>query len=272
MPGTVIRVHVHEGSTVKAGQPLVVLEAMKMETPLTAPYDAVVRQSTFGKVIASRAARCWSTWASALALAGLAAGCGSTWQARFEPSGVGKNQFWVSSHGKPKAVVVLLHGLGQDSGSSSSRGRRTSRARATTSSTRVREPAPRPGRAQQHRRRRPAGGRHARTAGRAARPGRALAGGRLAVEAAAALEPRLVVAFYPGQINPQFEPATNFKLIPKTTSIYLLVGDRDTSVGNSGALELAGDSSPSASPHRASTAASSSRARASRQTTCRSTP
>jgi acetyl/propionyl-CoA carboxylase alpha subunit len=42
MPGTVIRVHVHEGSTVKAGEPLVVLEAMKMETPLAAPYDAVV--------------------------------------------------------------------------------------------------------------------------------------------------------------------------------------------------------------------------------------
>jgi acetyl/propionyl-CoA carboxylase alpha subunit len=43
MPGTVIRVHVHEGATVKAGEPLVVLEAMKMETPLTSPYDAVVR-------------------------------------------------------------------------------------------------------------------------------------------------------------------------------------------------------------------------------------
>jgi acetyl-CoA/propionyl-CoA carboxylase, biotin carboxylase, biotin carboxyl carrier protein len=43
MPGTVIKVHVHEGSTVKARQPLVVLEAMKMETPLTSPYDATVR-------------------------------------------------------------------------------------------------------------------------------------------------------------------------------------------------------------------------------------
>jgi acetyl/propionyl-CoA carboxylase alpha subunit len=43
MPGTVIRVHVHEGSTVSAGEALVVLEAMKMETPLTSPYDAVVR-------------------------------------------------------------------------------------------------------------------------------------------------------------------------------------------------------------------------------------
>ncbi|HEV8103213.1 MAG TPA: biotin carboxylase N-terminal domain-containing protein [Gaiellaceae bacterium] len=43
MPGTVISLKVHEGSTVKAGEPLVVLEAMKMETPLTSPYDAVVR-------------------------------------------------------------------------------------------------------------------------------------------------------------------------------------------------------------------------------------
>ncbi len=43
MPGTVLKMHVHEGSTVKAGQPLVVIEAMKMETPLTSPYDATVR-------------------------------------------------------------------------------------------------------------------------------------------------------------------------------------------------------------------------------------
>jgi acetyl-CoA/propionyl-CoA carboxylase, biotin carboxylase, biotin carboxyl carrier protein len=43
MPGTVIKVSVEEGSTVAAGQPLVVLEAMKMETPLVSPYDATVR-------------------------------------------------------------------------------------------------------------------------------------------------------------------------------------------------------------------------------------
>jgi acetyl/propionyl-CoA carboxylase alpha subunit len=43
MPGTVIRVLVSEGDTVRARQPLVVLEAMKMETPLTSPYDATVR-------------------------------------------------------------------------------------------------------------------------------------------------------------------------------------------------------------------------------------
>ena len=43
MPGTVIRVLVEPGSTVAARQPLVVLEAMKMETPLVSPYDATVR-------------------------------------------------------------------------------------------------------------------------------------------------------------------------------------------------------------------------------------
>ncbi|MGH3008169.1 MAG: acetyl/propionyl/methylcrotonyl-CoA carboxylase subunit alpha [Gaiellaceae bacterium] len=43
MPGTVIRVLVEPGNEVAARQPLVVLEAMKMETPLVAPYDATVR-------------------------------------------------------------------------------------------------------------------------------------------------------------------------------------------------------------------------------------
>jgi len=44
MPGTVIRVAVAEGDRVEARQPLVVLEAMKMETPIVAPYDAIVRR------------------------------------------------------------------------------------------------------------------------------------------------------------------------------------------------------------------------------------
>jgi acetyl/propionyl-CoA carboxylase alpha subunit len=43
MPGTVIRLLVGAGDVVRARQPLVVLEAMKMETPLTSPYDATVR-------------------------------------------------------------------------------------------------------------------------------------------------------------------------------------------------------------------------------------
>jgi biotin carboxyl carrier protein len=43
MPGTVIRVLVAPGDKVRARQTLCVLEAMKMETPLASPYDAVVR-------------------------------------------------------------------------------------------------------------------------------------------------------------------------------------------------------------------------------------
>ncbi|HEX5800467.1 MAG TPA: acetyl-CoA carboxylase biotin carboxyl carrier protein subunit [Gaiellaceae bacterium] len=43
MPGTVIRVHVAAGDHVTVRQPLLVLEAMKMETPLAAPYDALVK-------------------------------------------------------------------------------------------------------------------------------------------------------------------------------------------------------------------------------------
>jgi len=43
MPGTVIRVLVGAGDAVGIRQPLIVLEAMKMETPLVSPYEAVVR-------------------------------------------------------------------------------------------------------------------------------------------------------------------------------------------------------------------------------------
>jgi acetyl/propionyl-CoA carboxylase alpha subunit len=44
MPGVVIRVLAGEGDRVEPRQPLVVLEAMKMETPLLSPYEAVVRR------------------------------------------------------------------------------------------------------------------------------------------------------------------------------------------------------------------------------------
>jgi acetyl/propionyl-CoA carboxylase alpha subunit len=43
MPGTVIRVVVEAGDRVTHRQPLLVLEAMKMETPVVAPYDATVK-------------------------------------------------------------------------------------------------------------------------------------------------------------------------------------------------------------------------------------
>jgi acetyl/propionyl-CoA carboxylase alpha subunit len=44
MPGTVLRVLVSPGEAVTARQPLLVLEAMKMETPVVSPHDATVRR------------------------------------------------------------------------------------------------------------------------------------------------------------------------------------------------------------------------------------
>jgi acetyl-CoA/propionyl-CoA carboxylase, biotin carboxylase, biotin carboxyl carrier protein len=49
MPGTVVRVLVAEGDRVEARQTLCVLEAMKMETPLVSPYEAVVRAVHVGE-------------------------------------------------------------------------------------------------------------------------------------------------------------------------------------------------------------------------------
>ena len=43
MPGTVLQVDVAAGDSVAARQRLLVLEAMKMETPITSPFDATVR-------------------------------------------------------------------------------------------------------------------------------------------------------------------------------------------------------------------------------------
>jgi acetyl/propionyl-CoA carboxylase alpha subunit len=43
MPGTVLRVLVSAGDRVQPRQALIVLEAMKMETPIAAPFEAEVR-------------------------------------------------------------------------------------------------------------------------------------------------------------------------------------------------------------------------------------
>jgi biotin carboxyl carrier protein len=43
MPATVIRVLVEPGATVRKGDTIILLEAMKMELPLRAPDDAVVK-------------------------------------------------------------------------------------------------------------------------------------------------------------------------------------------------------------------------------------
>jgi propionyl-CoA carboxylase alpha chain len=44
MPGNVIRLGAQVGDTVTAGQPLIWLEAMKMEHTITAPADGVLTQ------------------------------------------------------------------------------------------------------------------------------------------------------------------------------------------------------------------------------------
>src|SRR5262249_5748588 len=47
MPGTVVRVMVADGDNVKRGQPLLVVEAMKMEHTIAAHADGVVKQVKF---------------------------------------------------------------------------------------------------------------------------------------------------------------------------------------------------------------------------------
>lgn len=55
MPGRVVRVLVGVGDAVKAGDPLLVLEAMKMENQLRSPVDGVVveLEAEAGKVVAT---------------------------------------------------------------------------------------------------------------------------------------------------------------------------------------------------------------------------
>lgn len=43
LPGQIVRLFVNQGEKVRAGQPLLVLEAMKMENEITAPRDGIVR-------------------------------------------------------------------------------------------------------------------------------------------------------------------------------------------------------------------------------------
>ncbi len=49
MPGSIVNINVSAGQAVKAGDVLIVLEAMKMENDITAPCDGVVKQIVTSK-------------------------------------------------------------------------------------------------------------------------------------------------------------------------------------------------------------------------------
>ena len=49
MPGNILRIDVKEGDKVKAGQTLLILEAMKMENEILAPRDGTVAQVVTSK-------------------------------------------------------------------------------------------------------------------------------------------------------------------------------------------------------------------------------
>lgn len=49
MPGAILSVNVSVGASVKAGQVIMVLEAMKMENDIVAPCDGVVKQLVVSK-------------------------------------------------------------------------------------------------------------------------------------------------------------------------------------------------------------------------------
>ncbi|MDR0361691.1 MAG: biotin/lipoyl-binding protein [Planctomycetota bacterium] len=49
MPGTILKVNVNAGDMVKAGQVLMILEAMKMENDIPAPHDGKVVQVLVSK-------------------------------------------------------------------------------------------------------------------------------------------------------------------------------------------------------------------------------
>ncbi len=196
----------------------------------------------------SRAARCWWSWTSRALLLGVvlaalvASGCGGgSDEARIEgPLGRGRAQAWiVRADGTPKAVVAFLHGLAPDPGLAfrpwllhlAGEGYDVIFPRYEA----VRgEPRARDGVID--------GVRNGLR--RLGRPKAALVlvghsrGGRLAVEAAPFLKARAAIAIFPGRINPQFEPQTDFRALPRTTTIWLLAGEDDRDVGAAGAVEL----------------------------------
>jgi pimeloyl-ACP methyl ester carboxylesterase len=190
--------------------------------------------------------------ASALALAG----CGGETQtkkaaaiAREEgPFGVGADQYWLFQplKGKPRALVIFLHGLDREA--LTPRMHRPWLEHLASKGNVVIYPSYELG----------PGSRgalvHLITAVRDAKrqlqtpfvPTVVIGysrGGRLGVEYAAVAPgveqtPAAVMAVFPGQLNPDAEEVVDLASIHPGTVIWLLVGDRDRSVGRQGAREL----------------------------------
>ncbi len=59
MPGAVVRVGAAVGDAVAAGQPLIWLEAMKMEHTIAAPSDGVLAELNVVPASRSTSALCW---------------------------------------------------------------------------------------------------------------------------------------------------------------------------------------------------------------------
>jgi dienelactone hydrolase len=202
----------------------------------------------------SRAARCWWNWRSsgltlAVAVALVAAACGGSGGGGDHaaagptiegPFGSGRAQAWVvRSNSKPKAVVAVLHGLALDPGLAfrpwlrhlASEGYDVIFPRYEA----VRgEPRARDGVVDGV----DNGLRHL---GQPSAPVVLVGhsrGGRLAVEAAPFLKAREAIAIFPGRINPSYEPQTDFRKLPRTATIWLLVGQDDRDAGPSGAIEM----------------------------------
>ncbi len=180
-----------------------------------------------------------------LAVAALAGCGGNSALAPEGPFGQGADQVWyVKPHGKPRAVVVILHGLS----------RRTTldfkpwllhlAEQGDDAVFPLYEAEPPEPNARDHA-----------LAGlqtalhRLGDPKVPIVlvghsrGGRLAAELAAVmtakgLKASAVVAIFPGEINPAFEPPTDFSKLDPATKIWILVGDHDEGVGSAGAVEL----------------------------------
>jgi dienelactone hydrolase len=169
-------------------------------------------------------------------------GCGSShWQPKVEgPYLQGKLQYWlVRPHGKPRAMIVFVHGLSHYTGEQLVQWQKHLATEGyAVIFPREEQPSPDP---------------NARTnvvvsayqaIDRLGNPKVPLIilghsrGARIAVEAAGYLLPSEVISVFPGGLHVFFEAPTDLGRIPDSTQIYLLWGDRDDVVTASGVHEL----------------------------------